>query len=372
MTLSEMLSETVDGARQRERCEFERNLVETNREIVLFGAGRLGHRVLAALRKAGVSTIGFADNDPRLNGSRIDGIEVVMPVVAARQWGARSLFVVTTFLPNSGIQNRIRELRSLGCSHVCSFLSVGWRFDGILPHFGADLPSKLLQYKNEMRHLWEILDDAVSRETFRQELAWRLRAEFQYPAPPAADQYFPIDLIRPNSREYFVDGGAFDGDTLRSAKWRFSNVVAIEPDQINAKKLRAASGPETQVHEVLLGDAIGSARFNGTGTMASSRSEQGTAEVRVTTLDRLLEGQHPTFIKLDIEGDELSALYGARETLIREQPIVAACVYHKPEDLWNVPLFLKETLPEHKIFFRAHQNDGFELVVYAVPPWRCA
>jgi hypothetical protein len=47
------------------------------------------------------------------------------------------------------------------------------------------------------------------------------------------------------------------------------------------------------------------------------------------------------------------------------------CVYHRPEDLWRIPLFLHQILPENRIFLRAHEHDGFELVAYSVPPSRC-
>jgi len=149
-----------------------------------------------------------------------------------------------------------------------------------------------------------------------------------------------------------------------------SRVLAIEPDPSNAARLRASMGPNTQLHEVLLGRSAGSARFSGEGTMASSRSDGGALEVRVATLDELTRGERPTFIKLDVEGDELIALQGGVQMLRREQPVVAVCVYHRPEDLWTIPLFLDECLPDHSKFLRAHAWDGFELMAYAVPQAR--
>jgi hypothetical protein len=92
----------------------------------------------------------------------------------------------------------------------------------------------------------------------------------------------------------------------------------------------------------------------------------------VATLDDLAAGTQPTFVKLDVEGDELAALEGGKATLERMRPVVAVCVYHRPEDLWTIPLFLHEVLPEHRMYLRAHAWDGFELVAYAVPPERCA
>jgi hypothetical protein len=47
------------------------------------------------------------------------------------------------------------------------------------------------------------------------------------------------------------------------------------------------------------------------------------------------------------------------------------CVYHLPADLWEIPLMLHELLPQHRLFLRQHGFDGWELVVYAVPPERC-
>ena len=85
----------------------------------------------------------------------------------------------------------------------------------------------------------------------------------------------------------------------------------------------------------------------------------------------VLAGAACTFLKLDIEGAEQVALAGAGLTLERHQPLVAVCVYHRPEDIWTIPAFLRRALPRHRVFLRAHGCDGWELVAYFVPPARC-
>ena len=105
--------------------------------------------------------------------------------------------------------------------------------------------------------------------------------------------------------------------------------------------------------------------------MAARRSDGGSMNIPVKTLDDLTTDERPTFIKLDVEGDELAALQGGRKTLKDSQPVVAVGVYHRPEDLWTIPLFLRDALPGHRMFLRSHAWDGFELVAYAVPPERC-
>jgi FkbM family methyltransferase len=372
MTTVELLSETVGSARLREATVFAELRKNAGGKIALFGAGHLGRKTLEALRRAEVEPAAFVDNDHSLHGTQVDGVPVWMPAAAAERLGGDGLFVVTTFLPHGGgVRSRLDELAALGCRHSTSFLAVGWMYEGVLPHFGADRPSRLLARAPDLVRVAGLWCDDQSRETYRRQLEWRLLANFGPAERPAPHQYFPRDIIRPNPNESFVDGGAFDGDTLRSAPWEFARILAIEPDPASAQKLRNCAGATLTVHEKLLGGAAGSARFNGGGTMASCRSDSGALEIPIVTLDQLTHGERPTFIKLDVEGDELRALQGGRKTLRECQPVVAVCAYHRPEDLWTLPLFLHETLPAHRLYLRAHAGDGFELVVYAVPEERC-
>jgi hypothetical protein len=88
----------------------------------------------------------------------------------------------------------------------------------------------------------------------------------------------------------------------------------------------------------------------------------------VVALDDVLPRFAPTFIKLDIEGAEIRALRGAAEMIQVHRPRVAACVYHLPGHLWEVPEYLRELLPENRLFLRYHGFNGFDAVAYAVEP----
>lgn len=72
-----------------------------------------------------------------------------------------------------------------------------------------------------------------------------------------------------------------------------------------------------------------------------------------------------TFIKMDIEGAEMDALYGAKETIIRNKPKLAICIYHKPEHLFEIPLLIHTWVPEYKLYIRHHSDRECESVVYA-------
>src|ERR1019366_2631355 len=138
-------------------------------KIVLFGAGRLGRKAARALRSHGVEPLAFVDNDTRIAGTKVEGVPVFSPAAAAGRWRGDALFVVTTFLPfGGGVRSRLKELATLGCGQTTSFLPLGWRYDGVLPHFGADLPSRLLEHSGELDRVGAQWCDDLSRETFRQ------------------------------------------------------------------------------------------------------------------------------------------------------------------------------------------------------------
>lgn len=56
-------------------------------------------------------------------------------------------------------------------------------------------------------------------------------------------------------------------------------------------------------------------------------------------------------IKLDVEGYELEALIGAKETIKKFKPVIVISVYHKGQDLFEVPKLVKNLVPEYKLRF---------------------
>jgi FkbM family methyltransferase len=71
------------------------------------------------------------------------------------------------------------------------------------------------------------------------------------------------------------------------------------------------------------------------------------------------------FVKMDIEGAELEALYGARELLTRYSPALAVSAYHKPQDLFELPVLVKATRPDYRLHLGHCTTHGEETVLFA-------
>ncbi|MDO8805102.1 MAG: FkbM family methyltransferase [Elusimicrobiota bacterium] len=187
------------------------------------------------------------------------------------------------------------------------------------------------------------------------------------------DQYFPEGIISLSDREVFVDGGAYSGDTMlafmRKTKNKYSRCYAFEPDAANAAKLRGLAGRQRWRDVRLITKGLwrktDTLRFYASeGPSISAISETGNTAVEVDAIDNA--APEATFIKLDVEGAELEALTGAAGTIKRNRPKLAVCLYHKPGDLFEIPLFIRSLVPEYRFYLRQHQPVSCELVLYAV------
>ena len=73
-------------------------------------------------------------------------------------------------------------------------------------------------------------------------------------------------------------------------------------------------------------------------------------------------------IKLDVEGAELAALKGACKTITKMKPKLIICLYHKTEDLLEIPDLIKRFVPEYELYV-AHSNINFiDTILYARIP----
>lgn len=383
--LDQLLSEPRSAACQRAARAFDEQAAGGNK-VILFGAGGLGRRVAAALAQTGLTPIAFADNNSALWGKTVEGLPVMAPAEACRRHGRDATFIVSIWRAGGTHRfgNTRRQLRDLGAAHIAHAGHLFWKFPQLyLPYYAMDLPQHVLDRSERVRFAFATLADDVSRRHFLEQLRWRLHLDFDGLSSPGAEpQYFPAGLFRWHDDEQFLDVGAYDGDTLRDIQLRydgrFGRVVALEPDPLNYQKLVAtvAQLPEVvrarvETHAVAVADAPGRIRIDPTG-LPSSVTGTGSVEVECVTLDQLADtrGLRPSYIKMDIEGAELAALRGGWQVIQRHRPILAVCAYHVQDHLWEVPLALRALNPDYAIHLRPHNEEGWDLVAYAVPPER--
>jgi FkbM family methyltransferase len=353
--------------------------------LVLCGAGGLGRKTLSGLRQLGIEPLAFTDNDSRKWGQTIEGVEIFSPEDAIAKFSSTAIFVITVWgaYAKDRMSDRIGKWTQAGCNRVTTFLPLFWKFPEVfLPYWACDLPHRVIDNKTKIQQVAATWSDTASLKQFIDQVAWRLSGDFNlFPDPSLGKIYFSPPFINLSPDEHFVDCGAFTGDTLVDflafAGNDFRKYTALEPDPQNFTKLsRFVANCEAQHQSKieLLPYATHSSRqtlrFSASGNASSTCTADGDLEVQGERLDAIFATESPTFIKLDIEGGEIEALLGAKELLQKFRPIVAVSIYHVQDHLWEIPTLLNSVLTDYNFHTIAHDREGWDLVMYAIPQER--
>lgn len=219
----------------------------------------------------------------------------------------------------------------------------------------------------------DVFDDVLSRQTFDAlmlyRLTWDARVLAQVNRPEKAI-YFEADVMPLGDHEVMVDGGAFDGDTVRdfAAKCagRFAHVHSFEIDPRNAEAFLAGTAdiPHVSLHRIGLWNAPGEMGFEARTDNCSRLSDTASVKVPLDALDNLGLGRVSLF-KLDIEGAEFEALQGARRTIETYKPKLALSIYHKAGDFASLLPLVRDMRPDYRFRLRHYSSLIFDTVLYA-------
>lgn len=189
------------------------------------------------------------------------------------------------------------------------------------------------------------------------------------------NQYFDLPALfeRRQENEIFVDGGSFDGKTaVEFVKWcngNYAKVYAFEPDVDNRikceKTLRKACGDKFEVFTKGLWDAAAELHFMAIANGSSKVSSEGEQKIDVVSLDETIQDE-VSFIKLDVEGSEYKAILGAQKLIRQYKPKLAISIYHKPEDIWELPMLISSLNEEYRFYLRHYSIAASETVLYAL------
>jgi FkbM family methyltransferase len=380
--MQNLLSEGVAAASQREKTQFDQITGSYSRSLVLFGAGGIGRKTLAGLRRVGIEPLLFTDNNPALWNKPIDGVNVVSPQEACKRYGQTAAFVITIWCGegHDRMKDRVELLRHLGCERITTFGPLFWKYPEVfLPHYAAAPAHEVHEQAHAAIEAAALWGDDASRREYESQIRWRLFFDFDGLADPVAHPiYFPSDLCSLIEGEVFVDCGAYDGDTidlfLSQEQPGFRKIIALEPDPASFAKLRRRvsdlpARDSIRLHEAAVGASNCSLLFSGDG-LPSSSVGTGSLKVSCVKLDDICFDDAPTYMKFDIEGAELDALSGARRIIEQYTPVLAVCSYHKQNHLWEIPRLIHSYNPDYRFFLRPHLVEVWDLVCYAIPSKR--
>ncbi|MCA9471194.1 MAG: FkbM family methyltransferase [Nitrospirales bacterium] len=370
--LSELESlKRVDDIRARLAERYPTFCSHVLKEVIILGAAEEGERLLELCVAHGIVVRAIVDDNPERQGRQLMGH--VVASVDSLENVRREIPVI---IASHRVLKAHERMKCMGFSSVAPFALLevldSIRFP---PHmFYARLLEDLVDHRERYLALRNCFFDERSFDVLDAIIGYRLTLDPEILAPIIEwDLYAPSHLIEYGDEEVYVDGGSYDGDTIRlfldRVQGKCARVIAFEPDRGTYDRLKANFSDNAKVETVNAGlhRCAGTLRFDNAGTRGSIFSDVGQFEIPVVGLDETLNGDRVTFLKMNIEGSECEALRGAQESIRRWRPKLAISVYHNPFDLWQIPEEIRNIHAGYKFYLRQHDGGIIETVLYALP-----
>jgi FkbM family methyltransferase len=342
------------------------------RALAIVGAAPEGQRLARICEAGGILIAAIVDDDPAKQKSIVAGVPVA-PVQTLASLPKSTPIVIASHRVLSAAQ----RLRGMGFTTVVPFATLQVLAPDIFPPhmFYENLLGDMWTNRSEIQALHDRLADDRSRQVLDAVVGFRrtLDPAALQPVLTDRDLYAPEGLFEFAKDEVYVDGGSYDGDTIRSfiarVHGRFSDVYAFEPDPVTFAKLTENFRDEPRVHPIHAGlySHGGNLRFRDDASRGAIFAADGEIEMPVTTIDDVLGSRRLTYVKMNIEGAEIDALQGGRNAIRKWRPRLALSIYHRASDLWRIPQLVLELNPDYRLYLRQHDGGIIETVLYALP-----
>ena len=211
---------------------------------------------------------------------------------------------------------------------------------------------------DDIKKVYELFEDDFSKAVYENIIAYKITGDIDFlrkitTMPEEAYR----EILKPDRLWTAVDLGAYNGDTVREllefTNGKCKKIFAVEPNGRNFRKLSEYAG---NIENIIPVNAAGwsfsgEIKFSKGGGRMAKADENGTV-TKCVSVDDLLDGKNCDYIKFDVEGAEMEAIAGARKTISQYKPKLCIALYHRLEDMIDIPLQIKKLNPEYKFYVR--------------------
>lgn len=350
-------------------------LQRTDKTIVMYGMGNGADKILAICERYGISVSDFFASDGFVRGHMFHGKRVLSYSEACEKYGKENMIVLLSFA--SSLPDVLSNIYRI--ADECELYAPD------VPVCGDNLFNSefVSQNADKISAAEKLLCDEKSVSVYRDVVNYKASGDIRLLRDGHSDFSEVYGLLGAESFEHIADLGAYNGDTLREITPyapKLKTAIAFEPDRRNHKKLSeyaesverfritplklaAWSGKETLLFD-------GSGNRNSTlisGDSIAVSKPQKVVEVEADSLDNVLAGERVDYIKYDVEGSEKEAILGSVKTIKAHSPALMISLYHRSEDIFELPLLIHELCPDYKFYIRRREYvPAWDTVLVAV------
>ena len=346
-----------------------------DRKLILWGTSIGARQAVKLLDECGLrkNILAYVDNAKEKWGTNIGNVPVFSP---SDLFGLIKLHSNAVICITSIFYDQIsRQIRSLGVSapiyvflwyNPCELKS-GCKYDTEEKRKISSCYDLKDEYTSEL--IEKILDGGLLN-------ARAFGSLEKYKGAGGVDAYFyegsMQKLVEEEPVLTLLDVGSYDGLSVKQMEnvfgARLKIVHAFEPsaDNFAIMQKNLENRQDTFLHKLALSDMPSEAVFTAAGPffrLSGQDDKVGAESIECAVLDNLdllIEGR--PILKLDVEGMEMKALRGAENFIRQYRPILVVCVYHRDDDIAEIPHYVKSLIPDYKSYLRG----GMHTVAYFI------
>lgn len=336
------------------------------RPIFIYGMGDGAMKIMTVFRQYGIAVAGIFASDEFVRGHSFAGYRVHK--LSEVEEMVDDFVIVLAFA--AGYPELVEYIRYLSKKHTLYVPDVPVIGTGLFTY------DYCMEHLQELNTVYRSLADDESRRVFLNVIQFKISGNIHYlDAVTEETDNIYRQILKPTRNETFVDLGAYNGDTIREllsyTGGTYYAVHAVEPDRKNFKKLHNYIDENglkrISAYQCAAWCTDTELPFSAKSGRQSVLAPDG-AMMPARSVDSILHGQQPaSILKMDVEGFEREALWGASRTITRHAPKLIVAMYHRNEDIFELPLLVKKLNPKYKLYIRHRLYiPAWETNLYAV------
>ncbi len=321
-------------------------LATASKPILLYGMGNGADKIIKYAEKYSINLSGVFVSDGFVRDKSFHGMKITDYSTAKETFG--DMIVLVSF--GTALEDVLENIKRISREQELYVPDVPVYGDNL---FTLDFAIK---HKEELEFVYSRLADDISKKCFENTVLYKItgKAEYLFDCETQRSEIFKI--LKAENIKSFIDLGAYNGDTvceLYGISQLLCNITAVEPDKRSFRKLceNTKHIPFCSNVFACASDKDGTVYFADKKGRGSALSASGT-EVKSICVDSITAESKVDYIKFDVEGNELLAIEGAKNTISRHKPKMCIAAYHRSEDLFTLPTKILSLCSDYKIYMR--------------------
>lgn len=357
------------------------NILQGQGYNVLYGAGRTGDFVCQKFISANIKIDFIVDDDMNKWNTRnsfgfvIKSLDELEEDIKEKS----TVNIIITSIYGNLLINRLKKLYEIN-SNINIFEAIDLRKEDfkLIKQIQLDYKKNKKDWNLELERAIDIVEDEESKKVLK-----GIRDYFEtgdrtivHKICSNQDFYFIKEVKNSLTPRFnIIDGGAYIGDLYRQLEELeipFGNWYCFECDIKNYNLLEKNFENKLIRNQMIienrgLSDKTRECYVESDGVCSKLVDYKTAYPISVVSIDDYFDNKKIDYIKMDIEGEELSALQGGIETIKRCRPIMAISIYHKLYDYVSILSYLKSILTNYRFMVRHHAWVLGKTILYCIP-----